>query len=187
MEVHQAIYERRATRTFTPEAVDEEVVRMLIDAAIQAPSATNAQPWGFVVVQEPALLRDYAERAKAHYLTLPLPGPYGSQARAILLQPGFDIFYGAPLLIVIYARSDRHDNVSDSFLAAQNLMLAAHDAGLGACPIGFARPYFGLPEVKESLGVAAEWVPALPLIVGHPAASTAGPGRRPPVVLAWRR
>ncbi len=186
MEVHRAIYERRAIRAFTPEAVDEATVRALIDAAVQAPSATNAQPWGFVVVAERELLREYAERAKAHYLTLELPGPYGSQARELLQRPGYDIFHGAPLLIVIYAASDRHDTVSDCFLAAQNLMLAAHDAGLGTCPIGFARPFFGLPDVKEALGVDMDWEPALSLVLGHPAERPEGPGRQPARMLAWR-
>ncbi len=187
MELRQAIYGRRSVRAFTSQPVEEAVFRALIDAAIQAPSAMNAQPWAFVVIQERSLLEDYAEHAKAHYLTLELPEPYRSEIREILAQPGYDIFHGAPALVVIYARSDHHDNVSDCFLAAQNLMLTAHDAGLGACPIGLARPYLDLPEIKDALGVAPGWLVALPLVIGHPAGATQRPGRRPAMILAWRR
>jgi nitroreductase len=44
MDVREAIYGRRAVREFTPEPVDEKVIRQFIDAAIQAPSAVNHQP-----------------------------------------------------------------------------------------------------------------------------------------------
>jgi nitroreductase len=186
MSLTEAIRHRRAVRSFTAEGVEESALRALIDAAIQAPSALNAQPWAFVVIDDRALLADYDERAKAHYLTLEFPEACKSQACEILTRPGYQLFHGAPALVVIYARSGgHHDNVADCFLAAQNLMLAACD-GLGTCPIGFARPFFGLPEVRDALGVSVEWQPALPLIVGHPAGPTPAPGRKPAVILSWR-
>jgi nitroreductase len=187
VELERAIRERRAVRAFTDQPVAEPVIRTLIDAAIQAPSAMNAQPWAFVVIEQRRLLDDYAERAKSHYLTLELSEPYRGEAREILSRPGYDLFHGAPVLLVICARADHHDNVSDCFLAAQNLMLAACDAGLGTCPVGFARPYLDLPEIREALGVPPGWLVALPLVVGHPAGATHGPGRRPATILAWRR
>jgi nitroreductase len=187
MRVTEAIGTRRAVRSFTAEPVEESMLRALVDAAIQAPSALNAQPWAFVVIDDSALLHDYGERAKAHYLTLEFPEPYKSQASEILSQPDYELFHDAPALVVIYARAEgHHDNVADCFLAAQNLMLAACDAGLGTCPIGFARPFFGLPDVKEALGVSAAWQPALPLVVGHPAGATPAPGRKPALILSWR-
>ena len=65
MSVTEAIRQRRAVRSFTDEGVEESALRALIDAAIQAPSALNAQPWGFVVIDDRARLGDYGERAKA--------------------------------------------------------------------------------------------------------------------------
>ena len=44
MDLKEAIYGRRAVREFTAESVDEKMLRQLIDAAIQAPSAVNQQP-----------------------------------------------------------------------------------------------------------------------------------------------
>jgi nitroreductase len=52
-------------RSFTAEAVDESALRALIDTAIQAPSALNAQPWAFVVIDDRMMLRDYGERAQS--------------------------------------------------------------------------------------------------------------------------
>ena len=48
MDLKDAIYTRRAVREFTAEPVDEKTIRKLIDAAIQAPSAVNQQPWSFM-------------------------------------------------------------------------------------------------------------------------------------------
>lgn len=52
MDFREAIYSRRAVRDFTTEPMDEKALRQLIDAAIQAPSAVNQQPWSFSVVRE---------------------------------------------------------------------------------------------------------------------------------------
>jgi hypothetical protein len=50
----EAIYRRRSVRAYTGEPLTEDVVRELLDAAIQAPSAMNAQPWAFIIVQDRA-------------------------------------------------------------------------------------------------------------------------------------
>ena len=52
MDLREAIYTRRSIREFTAEPVDEKTIRDLIDAAIQAPNAVNAQPCAFCVVRD---------------------------------------------------------------------------------------------------------------------------------------
>ena len=56
MDVREAIYGRRAVREFTTEPVEEAALRRLVDAAIQAPSAVNQQPWLFTIVRDKELL-----------------------------------------------------------------------------------------------------------------------------------
>ena len=56
----------RAVREFTAESVDEKTLRQLIDAAIQAPSAVNEQPWLFSVVLNKELLSRISHEAKTH-------------------------------------------------------------------------------------------------------------------------
>ena len=50
MDVREAIYHRRSIRAFTSEPVTKKILLHLLDAAIQAPSARNMQPWQFIVI-----------------------------------------------------------------------------------------------------------------------------------------
>ncbi|WP_346655455.1 nitroreductase family protein [Pseudomonas sp. L7] len=56
MNIYEAIHERRSTRAFTAEPVEQHLIVRLIEAAAQAPSAMNLQPWVFTVVRDQALL-----------------------------------------------------------------------------------------------------------------------------------
>jgi nitroreductase len=68
MELSAAIYTRRSAREYTAQPVDDKTIRELIDAAVQAPSAVNRQPWSFCVVRDKALLTRISRAAKAHIL-----------------------------------------------------------------------------------------------------------------------
>lgn len=188
--VFSAIYERRAIRVYSCEAVSRSQVEGLMDAAVQAPSAVNAQPWAFVVVEDAALLDRYAQAAKALLLSDPAPPevtnsglPDLDRLRQMVAEPGYSVFHGASTLIVIYATSP--GGVPDCFLAAQNLMLGAWALGLGTCPIGLATPLFNREAIKKELDIPPNWLAALPIAVGHPAGDVAPTPRRPPVV-TWR-
>jgi nitroreductase len=177
-----AIYGRRAIRAFTDEHVDRATIDKLIDAAVQAPSSMGLQPWAFVIIEGAQRLRTLSSEAKSHYA--PLSGVAMSEhARMTLNDPNVNIFHDAPVLIVICAIDQDSQSVEDCSLAAENLMLAAYDAGLGTCPIGFSRPWLRLAETKAQLGVPAEYEPAFPLVVGYPAEHPASPGRRAPKVV----
>jgi nitroreductase len=56
----------------------------------------------------------------------------------------------------------------DCALAAQNLMLAAHAAGLGSCWIGFAQGWLRTPEGRAALKIPPDVLPVAPIIVGRP-------------------
>jgi nitroreductase len=72
MELDVALRGRRAVREYTPEGVDDAAIERLIDAAVQAPSAVNEQPWTFTVVRDPQVLDRIASEAKAYMLeTMP--------------------------------------------------------------------------------------------------------------------
>ena len=167
MELLQAINERRSVREFTDEPVSDATLRELIDAAIQAPSAINQQPWSFVVVKNQRLLAQISDQAKAHLLRASLGAP-AHPFRDMLNDPKFHIFYYAPVLVVIAAAQPTDWAVEDCALAAENLMLAAHAAGLGTCWIGFAQHWLATPDGKESLGLPPSHTPIAPIVVGHP-------------------
>jgi len=167
MDLREAIYTRRAVREFTAEPVDERTLRLLIDAAIQAPSAVNQQPWAFCVVRDQAVLADISNKAKAHMLRTS-PAALSHHFQELLSNPNFHIFYHAPALVLISSVAESPWAVEDCALAAENLMLAARAAGLGTCWIGFAQTWLGTPEGKAALNLPVACVPIAPIIVGHP-------------------
>ena len=185
MDLKEALYSRRATRNFTPDPIDEKTLRLLVDAAIQAPSAVNAQPWAFCVVRDKTLLAKISQQAKAYMVQNTPVGLVSHHFDQILHDPGFDIFYHAPTLIVICTTSAIPWAVEDCALAAENLMLAAHAAGLGACWIGFAQGWLATADGKRALGLADSYLPVAPIIVGHPKAPAPPPVPRKEPEIHW--
>lgn len=190
-----SIYHRRAVRHYTPEAVDEQTIRSLLDAAVHAPTAMHMEPWAFVVVQDKAMLKRLSDRAKelahpaadAHKLH-EVPGAAGrGRGRDVLADPAFNIFYNAGTLIVICAKPLGSFVSADCWLAAENLMLAAHASGLGSCPIGFALPVLNTPEAKHDLGIPLDDTAVAAVIVGHEQGSAPDVPRKPAVILSWLR
>jgi nitroreductase len=167
MKLLEAIDGRRSVREYTEEPVDDAMLRELIEAAIKAPSAINQQPWAFIVVKEKSCLTRISDQAKAHLLKAS-PGAPAHPFREMLNDPKFDIFYHAPVLIVIVAAEPTDWAVEDCSLAAENLMLAAYAKGLGTCWIGFAQNWLATADGKAELGVPVTYAPIAPIIVGHP-------------------
>ena len=182
MEIEKTISSRRAVRAFRPEPVEENTIRSLIGAAIEAPSAMNEQPWSFVVVRSQTLLDRISQNCK-EYMTHCLPaGLLPPHLRTSLADPGFHIFYHAPVLIVICSRVDGPWATIDCTLAAENLMLAARSCGLGTCWIGFAQNWLGTEAGKQALKLPAAWLPVAPIIVGHPVEFPPAVARKPPEI-----
>ena len=135
MDIFDAIATRRSVRKYTDRPVTDEDIRTVLEAAMMAPSAGNAQPWHFVVV------RDAALRARVAELNV-----YAAMARTA----------PAGILVCGDLHLEKYPGfwVQDCSAAIQNLLLAAHGLGLGAVwtgihPVaereeGFRRT-FGLP------------------------------------------
>ncbi|MDR2076062.1 MAG: nitroreductase family protein [Desulfovibrio sp.] len=149
MDTLTAIHTRRSVRAFAPGPVSEEDLQTLLEAAMAAPSAGNAQPWAFLVITDPALL----ER-------VPDMNPYANMAPR------------APLSILVCGdtAAEKYPGfwVQDCSAATQNLMLAARAIGLGSVWTGIhpmedrvakARDLFHLPETLIPLGL---------VVVGRP-------------------
>lgn len=168
MDWKEAVYARRAVRDYKREPVDEATIRALVEAAIQAPSAVNEQPWSFTVVRDRALLDRISAQAKAHMLATTPVGLLSHHFKDILSDPKFNVFYDAPVLIVIASKTEGPWATIDCALAAQNLMLAARAAGLGTCWIGFAQSFLATPDGKAQINLPPAYLPVAPIIVGHP-------------------
>ncbi len=182
MDLNEAITGRRAVREYTAQDVDERTIRRLINAAVQAPSAVNQQPWTFTVVRDQGVLDRVSREAKSHMTATMSGNPHAAHLQSRLDDPNFHIFYHAPVLILISANAPGPWIVEDCALAAENLMLAAYAAGLGSCWIGFAQSYLNTAAGKTLLRLPAAWVPVAPIIVGHPKAATPPVARKEPEI-----
>jgi nitroreductase len=182
MELYQAIVGRRAVRDYTQQPIDEQMIRRLINAAVHAPSAVNQQPWVFTVVRNQAVLDRISSSAKSHMLASMPASPHSEHFQSLLSDPNFQIFYHAPVLILISVPAQGPWVVEDCALAAENLMLAAYAAGLGTCWIGFAQSYLNTADGKKVLGLPAAWTPVAPIIVGHPNGAAPSVPRKEPDV-----
>lgn len=182
MNLNEAIAGRRAVRDYLREPVDERTIRNLIDAAIQAPSAVNEQPWLFTVLRDQSLLDRISHLAKAHMLEHAAANRHSAHFEAMLKDANFQIFYHAPVLILISASAPGPWIPEDCALAAENLMLAAYAARLGSCWIGFAQGFLNTAEGKKLLGLPESSVAVAPIIVGHPKAQPPPVPRREPQI-----
>ncbi|MBB6305194.1 nitroreductase family protein [Rhizobium leucaenae] len=180
MELAEAIYGRRATRAFASQPVAKAVLERLVDAAIQAPTAVNQQPWDFAIVRGQARLKQIAQTAKQHMSNI-IESELQHHFRSDLGDPDFDIFYHAPVLIVISAKVGEWA-IEDASLAAENLMLTAHALGLGSCWIGFAQRWLETDEGRSSIRLPSNFLPVAPIILGYPAKQMPAVPRKPPVV-----
>jgi nitroreductase len=186
MNLIEAIHARRAVRAYSPRKVSDDAIGSLLAAAVQAPSAMNAQSWGFAVVQDAARLRRYSDLAKRMLLELS-PDQKTRRYEQLLRDENFNIFYDASTLIVICATALGPYSDADCWLAAENLMLAACDQGLGTCCIGFAVPVLNTADVKAELQIPAGGAAVAPVIVGYPSAVVPPVARAAPKILSWSR
>ena len=111
MDAMHAIYSRRSIRHYQDKIVPEDIIIELIRAAMSAPSATNKQPWHFMVITERQLLDK-----------IPEFHPYS----AMLKQ--------APAAIAVCGDTQVQPDywIQDCSAATQNILLAAHAKGIGA-------------------------------------------------------
>jgi len=156
METINAIMSRRSIRAFESTPVSEAQIQILLEAAMNAPSAGDGRPWEFVVT---------TDRAKL-------------DALADAVDEGHALFKQAQAAILICLDESREKfkgfGPQDCSCAAQNLQLAAHDLGLGTVWIAVigvpprtagCREVLGVPEPLKPfalfpLGVPAEVLPA---------------------------
>ncbi len=187
MELQAAITNRRSVRSYTDTKVDKATIEKLLNAAVQAPSAMNSQPWAYAVIQEDNLLKEISDRSKQYLLSLLDKVPALNKYKAAFENPDFNIFYNATSLVIIFAKAEGIHSAEDCCLAAQNLMLTAHGLGLGTCWIGFARSYLNLPEVQEQLGIPNGYEAVAPIIVGYPqVVNPPAVPKKEPEVLFWK-
>ncbi len=152
----EIIRSRRSVRSFQDIPVQEDQIGKIIECACFAPSGLNPQPWRFIVLTNPDIRDDIAERTLNHAwqalekIKVHLPERYRSiKERFNDLQD--PVFFKAPVVIFIVGTGMWAE--VPCVLAAGNLMLAAVSVGLGACFADFGALSFKDPECRRILGI----------------------------------
>ena len=129
MEVFEAIRTMQAVRQYQDRPVPEDVLRRVLEAGRLTASGMNAQPWHFIVVEDPETLRQLGTLAKT--------GPY---------------IAGAPVAIAVAVNRTRLA-VSDASRAIHAMLLTACADGVGGNWVGFG----GLDDAKPLLASRRSW------------------------------
>ena len=158
------IRSRASIRAFTDEPLTEEMIQVLMDAALGAPNGGNAQPWHFVFCTDKEKLQHLEDVQVAAIKA-------SGNERMIALQESrnWKILFNAPLVVWICTKNGA--NGVDAGIAGESMTLAAQSMGLGSCFIGGASAVFRGEEAdewKEYFSIPEGYEVHCGLSVGHP-------------------
>ncbi|WP_372808992.1 nitroreductase family protein [Pontiella sp.] len=148
METIKALMTRRSIRTWTNEPVTPEERKIILEAAMNAPSAADARPWHFVTLDDPEVIRQFT----------------GMGGTEMLAESTFMVLVCCDVSKEIYPGFWPQD----CSCAAQNMQLAAHDIGIGCVWIAvhplaereaLCRKVLGIPESIVPFALLAMGVP----------------------------
>ncbi len=189
-DIVEIIKTRRCVREFSEKQVPDEEIEFLIDCARYAPSGFNMQPWSFLVIKNKDVMRKISEHGKKTLVPLLEPmkdvSPKTRDFLVFLKTKGTDLFYNAPVLVIILGNKNALTADYDCAMAAQNMMLAAQSKGIGSCWIGAVQPALMDESFLRELGAPEGYKAIAPLIFGYPKGKTEMPGRAEPEVV-WLR
>lgn len=149
METLDAIFTRKSVRSFLDKEVEKEKIETLLKAAMASPSGVNRQPWKFVVVKN----KDKKEEIKK-------ATPFGK--------------YDSPFIIITCIRLDKRIPfmgdiaLCDLSSASENILLAAHDMGLGAVWCAIFPNKSLQKKIKKILDLKLNESPFSAIYVGYP-------------------
>lgn len=159
-EFYKIVDKRQSCRKFdTEKTVERLVINRILDAARQAPSACNAQPWHFIVIDDPELKNKVADAASARLLGM---NHFTKQApvHIVVVEEKVNITSGIGGMV-----KDKHFAFLDIGIAAAHICLAAESEGLGSCILG----WFSENKMKKLLNVPDNKRIVLDIIIGYPA------------------
>jgi len=141
--VLELIKRRQSDRKYSDRPIEKEKLDRITEAGRMAPSACNAQPWKFIIVNEPDLVAKVAEAASAPLLGM---NTFVAQAPVQIVivreKPNLTSRLGAGI-------KDKDYSLIDIGIAAENICLQAEAEGIGSCMIG----WFDENAVRKILGI----------------------------------
>lgn len=182
----KVIQDRRSIREYSPEPVSDQDIDLILEAARQAPSGENAQPWRYVVVRDPVTRKKLGalaggasgRRFTAEFVTNKMQERFASLEDEAKKKAAFEkltsgqvsaFLADAPVSIVVVGRKDVWDLPYDTSAAIENILLMVTALDLGACWV--IAPCIDIRDeerLKALLGLP-EGIKAVSIIsIGHP-------------------
>jgi F420 biosynthesis protein FbiB-like protein len=172
---------RRSIRVFEDRPVPEKILDKLLQTAVLAPSAHNAQHWRFVVMTKGEDKLKFAERMGIDYRDALLAGGMSEADVEERAEARKQRIGGAPVIVLLCLDTADVRNFNDTTrddgdyimgvqsvaLAGGHLLLAAHAEGLGA--VWICAPLFAPERVREALDLPENWIPQGMISLGYPA------------------
>lgn len=170
------ILNRRSTRVFTDENVNGDIVKEIVRAGLYAPSSKNKQLWHFTVIENKDVLKELNDDTKNAVIK------YGEEyiKKADMLKhimarannDSYNIFYNAPVAILISRNTNDITSQDDCAVASENMMIAAESVGIGSCWASFIKFLFMLDkdkakEYSDKFFIPDGYVPTHAIILGH--------------------
>jgi nitroreductase len=182
----KVIQDRRSIREFTDELVSDQDLDMILEAARQAPSGENAQPWRFIIVKDEAMRKKMGaiagggsgRRFTAEFVTKKMQERFTNLQDEAKRQAAFQkltsgqvsaFMADAPVNIVVCGKKDVWDMPYDTSAAIENMLLMITALGLGACWV--IAPCIDIRDeerIKALLGIPEGFKAVSILSVGHP-------------------
>jgi len=182
----KVIQDRRSIREFTDEPVSEQDLQLLMEAARQAPSGENAQPWRFIIVKDEGMRKKMGaiagggsgRRFTAEFVTKKMQERFATLQDEAKRQAAFQkltsgqvstFMADAPVNIVVCGKKDVWDMPYDTSATIENILLMVTALGLGACWV--IAPCIDIRDeerIKELLGIPEGFKAVSVLSVGHP-------------------
>ena len=153
-EMLKLMHDRRSTRAYRPEPLQEAVIQQILEAGRFAPSGMNKQLNHFYVITDPNYLADLTALV----------------SRKMENYRDKDFRYGAPVLVLVTNQKESTTCVQDASCAMENMMLAAFSLGVGSCWINQLRETCDVPEVRALLteyGVPEDHIVVCSAAIGY--------------------
>ena len=150
METLKAIFKRRSIRKFTGRKIADKKIKILLEAAMAAPTAVNAQEWEFLVIKD-----------KKQMLKITKVHPHAQTLKQA----------AAAIIICGNLRKEYYPGywIGDCGACAQNILLAATDLGLGSVWLGVQPDKARVKNIKKLFKIPAHIIPFNVIALGYPA------------------
>lgn len=161
-ELLNLINTRQSDRAYLTNPIEKDKLERILEAGRLAPSACNAQPWKFIVVDQPDLKNKIADCTSSKVLGM---NHFTKQApvHIVIVEEKANFTSSAGSLI-----KGKHFPLIDIGITAEHICLQAAAEGLGSCMLG----WFDEPKLKKLLNIPKSKRVPLIITVGYPAKET---------------